>query len=170
MTAAIRNDQRSWELNPLRISSTFAPMASCGGMPPVGAAPSRPPVAERLSGSDAAVAFADLGGRGGGELLGGSWTSTALLGRYRVHSRHARNAERRCEDALTMNASMGALPWLAHTQKDYAEMLLARDGPDGRERACVLLDAALATYRDLGMELYAAKTAALSQEADATAP
>jgi hypothetical protein len=51
-----------------------------------------------------------------------------------------------------MNTRMGARPWLAHTQDDYARMLLARAGPGDRERAQELLDAALATYRELGME------------------
>jgi len=49
------------------------------------------------------------------------------------------------EDALEMNARMGARPWLAHTQRDYARMLLARDGSGDRERAYALLDHALAT-------------------------
>ena len=46
---------------------------------------------------------------------------------------------------------MGARPWLAHTQHDYARMLLARDAPGDRERAELLLSEALATYRELGM-------------------
>jgi hypothetical protein len=50
---------------------------------------------------------------------------------------------------------MGARPWLAHTQNDYARMLLARDGHGNRERAQALLDKALATYRELGMQPYA---------------
>jgi len=45
-------------------------------------------------------------------------------------------------------------PWLAHTQHDYARMLLAR-GDDLRGRE--LLEQALATYRELGMERYAAR-------------
>ena len=36
------------------------------------------------------------------------------------------------EDALAMNERMGARPWLAHTQHDYARMLLVRDGPGDR--------------------------------------
>ena len=56
--------------------------------------------------------------------------------------------------ALAMNERMGARPWLAHTQEDYARMLLARDDPGDRERAQELLDQALATYRELGMESY----------------
>jgi hypothetical protein len=35
-------------------------------------------------------------------------------------------------------------------------MLLARNAPGGRERAQELLDQAHATYRELGMESYAA--------------
>jgi tetratricopeptide (TPR) repeat protein len=71
---------------------------------------------------------------------------------------HIDEAERHFEDALAMNASMGGRPWLAHTQHDYAQMLLHRDSPGDRERAQELLDQALATYRELGMESYAAKT------------
>jgi tetratricopeptide (TPR) repeat protein len=73
------------------------------------------------------------------------------------------------EDALAMNARIGARPWLAHTQHDYAQMLLARDGTDDRERAQELLEAALATYRELGMESCAAKAEALAQEVSTTA-
>ena len=65
------------------------------------------------------------------------------------------------EDALEMNARMGARPWLAHTQRDYARMLLDRDGPGEREHAYALLDHALATYSELAMETYAATVRAL---------
>ena len=44
------------------------------------------------------------------------------------------------EDALAMNAQMGARPWLAHTERDYARMLYARNGRENRERAQALLD------------------------------
>ena len=63
---------------------------------------------------------------------------------------------------------MGARPWLAHTQNDYARMLHARNGRGDREHAQALLDAARKTYRELGMESYAAAAAALAQEADTT--
>jgi tetratricopeptide (TPR) repeat protein len=62
------------------------------------------------------------------------------------------DAERHFEAALAMNAKLGALPWLARTQEDYAEMLLARDRPRDPERAHELLTAARATYRELGMQ------------------
>ena len=39
------------------------------------------------------------------------------------------------EDALAMNARMGARPWLAHTQHEYAVMLLARDQPGDRAQS-----------------------------------
>ena len=60
-------------------------------------------------------------------------------------------AERHFEDALAMNARMEAWPWLAHTQYQYATMLLARDQPGDDEKARGLLQAALLTARELGM-------------------
>jgi tetratricopeptide (TPR) repeat protein len=72
---------------------------------------------------------------------------------------HRDEAARHFEAALQANERMGARPWLAHTQHDYAQMLLARDGHE--ERARELLERALTTYRELGMESYAASTAVL---------
>ena len=60
-------------------------------------------------------------------------------------------AEQHFEDALAMNARMDARPWLAHTQHQYATMLLARDQPGDDEKARELLKAALVTARELGM-------------------
>jgi Tetratricopeptide repeat len=56
------------------------------------------------------------------------------------------------EDALAMNARLGARPLLAHTEHDYGRMLLARDDP----RAAELLARAAASFRGLGMESWAA--------------
>jgi tetratricopeptide (TPR) repeat protein len=61
------------------------------------------------------------------------------------------DAARHFEDALAMNARMDARTWLAHTQQQYATMLLARNNSGDREKAIELLDAALATTRELGM-------------------
>ena len=72
------------------------------------------------------------------------------------------DAARHFEDALEMNKRMGARPWLAHTQNDYARMLLARDRPGDRERAQELLEQALATYRELGMEPNAVKASSVT--------
>ena len=51
-----------------------------------------------------------------------------------------------------MNARMGARPWLAHTQHDYARMLLARARTATAHRARELLDEARFTYCELGMD------------------
>jgi hypothetical protein len=66
------------------------------------------------------------------------------LERWEVAARHF-------EDALAMNARMDARPWLAHTQVQYATMLLVRRQSGDRDNAVALLDAALATARELGM-------------------
>ena len=71
-------------------------------------------------------------------------------------------AEQHFEDALTMNANMGARPWLAHTQHDYATMLLARNQPGDSEQAAGLLQAALTTARELGMRALEDRIAARS--------
>jgi hypothetical protein len=47
--------------------------------------------------------------------------------------------------------------------------LLARDAPGDRERTQVLLDSALATYRELGMEIDTARIPALGREDDIAA-
>jgi hypothetical protein len=61
------------------------------------------------------------------------------------------------EAALSMNAKMGARPWLAHTQADYAQTLIARRAAGDSKRANQLRAAARATYRELGMNIHAAK-------------
>ncbi|MGZ4314221.1 MAG: BTAD domain-containing putative transcriptional regulator [Gaiellaceae bacterium] len=55
------------------------------------------------------------------------------------------------ENALGMNEKMGAKPWLAATQNDYAQMLLTRDRTGDRKRAGQLRANATATYNDLGL-------------------
>jgi tetratricopeptide (TPR) repeat protein len=69
-------------------------------------------------------------------------------------------AESHFERALEMNARMGARPWFAHTQHDYARMLLRRGAPDDERRAGELLQAARSGYKELGMTAW---------QADATA-
>jgi DNA-binding SARP family transcriptional activator/tetratricopeptide (TPR) repeat protein len=72
------------------------------------------------------------------------------------------DAERHFEEALEMNERMGARPELAHTQVDYARMLRVRDGPGDRDRSRELLETAVAGYRELGMETWAARAEALA--------
>jgi tetratricopeptide (TPR) repeat protein len=70
-------------------------------------------------------------------------------------------AERHFDAGLAMNEHMGARPWLAHTQFDYARMLLAREAAGDHERALSLAASALATYRELGMAPWVDRAEAL---------
>jgi hypothetical protein len=58
-----------------------------------------------------------------------------------------------------MNARMGARPALAHTQREYAAMLLRRDAPGDGERADALLADAMRTYAELGMQTFVERAA-----------
>jgi len=60
-------------------------------------------------------------------------------------------AEQHFEDAIAMNARMGARPWLAHTQCQYATMLLLARRSGDHDRAGELFHSALLTARELGM-------------------
>lgn len=82
---------------------------------------------------------------------------------------HYDEAARHFDDAVAMNERIGARPWLAQTEHEYARLLLTRDRPGGEKEALELLDCALAIYRELGMESYAAAVSAL-RESGATVP
>jgi class 3 adenylate cyclase/tetratricopeptide (TPR) repeat protein len=73
------------------------------------------------------------------------------------------DAERHFRDSLGLSARIGARPSLAHAQTDYARMLLDREGPSGADQAGVLLDQAMATYRDLGMSSHLQRAARLRE-------
>ncbi len=73
------------------------------------------------------------------------------LGALAATLEHWDEAAQHFEDALVMNARMEAWSWLAHTQCQYATMLLTRDQPGDDEKARELLRAALVTARELGM-------------------
>jgi DNA-binding SARP family transcriptional activator len=64
---------------------------------------------------------------------------------------HWEEASRQFERALELNARMGARPWVAHTQHDYARMLTRRGAPGDDKRASELLQAARNAYEELGM-------------------
>jgi tetratricopeptide (TPR) repeat protein len=66
------------------------------------------------------------------------------------------------DNAIAITARMDARPWLAHSQHEYARMLLARGGPADRDRAAELLTACVSTFRELGMDRWAESAAALS--------
>jgi tetratricopeptide (TPR) repeat protein len=76
-------------------------------------------------------------------------------------------AERHFEDALEAHARIGALPLLAHTQREYADMLQRRGAQADRERAEELLGRAIKTYRRLGMTPYLAQAEELRAGAPA---
>jgi predicted ATPase/DNA-binding CsgD family transcriptional regulator len=78
-------------------------------------------------------------------------SASRYLGLLATAMRQWEEAEGHFEEAAAMNARMGARPWLAHTQHDYAVMLLARQRPGDRERADPLRHQALAIARELGM-------------------
>lgn len=59
-----------------------------------------------------------------------------------------------------MHVRIGAGPLLAHTQRQYAEMLLRRRD-DREEQAQTLIEQALASYESLGMPTYTAVARAL---------
>jgi DNA-binding CsgD family transcriptional regulator len=86
--------------------------------------------------------------------------ASRYLGMLAATMAHWQEAEQHFEEALTMNANMGARPWLAHTQYDYATMLLARHQPGDAERATALLQDALASTRELGMRALEARITA----------
>jgi DNA-binding SARP family transcriptional activator/tetratricopeptide (TPR) repeat protein len=67
------------------------------------------------------------------------------------------DAARHFEQALAMNAQIRSPLWVAHTRYDYAHMLLARGQPGDNGKALELLDQALATARELGLQALADK-------------
>ena len=64
-----------------------------------------------------------------------------------------------------MNTRMGAQPWVAYTQYDYATMLLVRNQPGDQEKAQELLVLALTTAQELGMALLQSKVQGLKSKA-----
>ena len=73
------------------------------------------------------------------------WRYLGLLSRLLDRSDEAAS---QFEAALVANERMGARPWLARTQEDYASLLAERDPGRGRE----LLARARQGYRELGLE------------------
>jgi tetratricopeptide (TPR) repeat protein len=61
------------------------------------------------------------------------------------------DAARHFEGALDMNIRMETPVWVAHTEYQYAVMLLARESPSDRDRAFAMLDSAITTAKALGM-------------------
>ena len=62
------------------------------------------------------------------------------------------DAEAHFEHSLASHERTGARSWLAHTRRNYADMLLLRDGEGDAARAAALLSQARDGYRALGMD------------------
>jgi tetratricopeptide (TPR) repeat protein len=71
-------------------------------------------------------------------------------------------AEKHYREALNVNARMGARPWLAHTQHQYAIMLLARGHSEDLERANSLLEEALYAAKEMEMASLAKRIEAIN--------
>jgi DNA-binding SARP family transcriptional activator len=72
------------------------------------------------------------------------------------------DGERHFEVAIEIERRMRARPWLAHAQHEYAAMLLARGNAGDSQRAKTLLEDALKSYRELGMDTWADRAEPLS--------
>jgi class 3 adenylate cyclase len=68
--------------------------------------------------------------------------------------------------AIEVDERMGARPWVAHTQREYARMLLVRAQPGDRERSVGLLARSLETAKKLDGKALTEKALALELRAD----
>jgi DNA-binding CsgD family transcriptional regulator len=73
-------------------------------------------------------------------------------------------AQHHFEDALALHTAMGAKPWLAHTQYEYATMLLTCAQPSDCDTALSLLQEALRLSRSLGMRALEERVMALQED------
>jgi tetratricopeptide (TPR) repeat protein len=85
------------------------------------------------------------------------------LGMLASTMKRCKEAEGHFELALELNDRQGSRPFVAHTQHQYAQMLLARNATGDRERAKQLLVAALATARELRMNALAERAATVQE-------
>jgi tetratricopeptide (TPR) repeat protein len=94
-------------------------------------------------------------------VLASEWAcfgaGSRFLGQLSATMARWEQAEAHFEQALAMNARMGAMPWLARTQFQYAQMLLARRAPGDSERTRALLGDAAAIAQELGMRSLVAR-------------
>ncbi|HSV70948.1 MAG TPA: AAA family ATPase [Methylibium sp.] len=106
---------------------------------------------------------------GSGILFGANVASFGsadrVLGMLAVTMGRWEAAEVHFEMALAFDQQSGGRPWLAHSRHEYAAMLLERKRPGDAERALALLDAALASARELGMAVLEQRAQSLRQPA-----
>ncbi len=94
----------------------------------------------------------------------GLGSASRILGGLAATFGELDRAARHFEDALVHHVAWAARPWTAHTQHEYARVLLARDEPGDRATARELLDAATATARELGMTVLEGRLAEIVYE------
>jgi DNA-binding SARP family transcriptional activator len=92
------------------------------------------------------------------EVCAGS--TSRYLGLLATTMSRSQDAERHFEAAIEMDRRTGGRPWLAHTQADYARMLLLRREPGDPEHARELITSARAAYDALGMHPHEAHASA----------
>lgn len=80
------------------------------------------------------------------------------------------SAERHFEEALEADKRLGAAPWVARTQYEYAQMLLGRDGRGDHRRALDLLQEAGAAAERMRLARLAQEVEALRAEVGPGAP
>jgi tetratricopeptide (TPR) repeat protein len=64
------------------------------------------------------------------------------------------DAVKHFENAIEINTRVGARPFLARSQHEYARMLIQRNKSGDKDKAHTLLDEAIPTYRELGMPTF----------------
>ena len=77
--------------------------------------------------------------------------TSRFLGQLASVLEHWVDAEKHFEHALRLDVSMHANPWIAHTQFQYARMLLRRGNSEDESRANEMIDAARNMAQQLGM-------------------
>jgi DNA-binding CsgD family transcriptional regulator len=105
-------------------------------------------------------------------VLGGGFVCSGASGRHlgmlAATMSNWSASERHFEEALAMNARIGALLPLAHTRHDYATMMLARRWPGDREQARTLLQSCLSSARKMGARALEGRAAAQLEELETT--
>jgi tetratricopeptide (TPR) repeat protein len=117
----------------------------------------------------AEVLYRVLSPYAGYAVVASEWSSfgaaSRFLGQLAATMGRWQEAESHFDQALDMNARMGAKPWLAHTQFRYAHMMLERCGAGDIERARTLLDESQTISRELGMRSLGTHIAAARRRA-----
>jgi DNA-binding SARP family transcriptional activator len=90
-----------------------------------------------------------------------------ILGLLATTTSRFGEATRHFEDALENNSRIGSALWVAHTQREYAQLFLVRRAPGDCEKASDLLKQALATAEELGLKALADKSRLLTSAAAA---